>query len=177
MKSERSAEVKVTQERLKEVLHYDSESGEFTWKVKLSARAPAGTKACVSASRGRHRICVDKVLYFAHRLAWLYVHGVFPEGTIDHRDQNPGNNKIANLRLASDQQNKGNRPPQANSKEYRGVRQRFYKFISQITYKGKSMYLGSFDSPEEAHEAYKAKHLELHGVFSNYANSPMEDCE
>lgn len=169
MKSESSAEEKVTQERLKEVLHYSPETGEFVWKVQLSRRTPAGSKACKRPSRGRYRVCIEGVLYFAHRLTWLYVHGELPSSTIDHIDRDPSNNRISNLRIASDQQNKANRPSQNNSKPYRGVHRMVNRYVSQITYQGKSIYLGSFSCPIEAHERYKAKHLELHGEFSVYA--------
>lgn len=174
MKSESSAEKKVTQARLKEVLHYSPETGEFVWKVRLSARTPAGSKACISPSRGRHRICIGGVLYFAHRLAWLYVYGEFPNATIDHIDRNPANNRINNLRVASDQENKGNMPPRSNPQPYRGVHQRINRYIAQITYKGKSLYLGSFGCPVEAHEKYKEKHRELHGRFSVYTKQEEE---
>lgn len=169
MKSESSAVAKITQGRLKEVLHYSPETGEFVWKVKLSARAPAGSRACKRPCRGRHRICIEGVLYFAHRLAWLYEYGEFPSATIDHIDQDPSNNKISNLRVASDQENKSNRPPQNNSQPHRGVHRGVNRYIAQITHQGKTLYLGSFDCPIEAHKRYKSKHLELHGEFSVYA--------
>src|SRR4051812_40825019 len=81
----------VTQERLKQVLVYSPESGLFTRRGRV-----AGT-----TYRGRINIFIDYRGYLAHRLAWLYVHGRWPIGDIDHIDGNASNNAISNLREVS----------------------------------------------------------------------------
>lgn len=87
----------LTAKRLREVLHYDPDVGVFTWKVSY-ARAQAGTVAGSVDAYGYIVIRVDTILYKAHRLAWLYVHGVWPKRNIDHINRNRGDNRIANLR-------------------------------------------------------------------------------
>ena len=114
-------------DRLKKIVHYDPETGEFTWLPRTpdmfksgyrtaegncanwNARY-AGTKAGTFDHYGRVQISVDNQLYKAHRLAWLYMTGEWPpEGfEVDHRDVNHANNKWDNLRLATSSQNKMN---------------------------------------------------------------------
>lgn len=87
----------LTAKRLREVLHYSPDTGAFTWKVSY-ARAQAGTVAGSVDAYGYTVIRVDTVLYKAHRLAWLYVHGAWPKRNIDHINRNRSDNRIANLR-------------------------------------------------------------------------------
>jgi len=91
----------VSQKRLKEILHYDPNTGVFTWKVRVSNRVKIGDVAGVlDSSRNTPyiRMQVDSKKYFAHRLAWLYVYGTFPEFEIDHINRSGSDNRIANLR-------------------------------------------------------------------------------
>lgn len=93
----------LTQKRLKELLHYDPETGLFTWKSGASRRVRVGD---VAGYLGMYVfIRIQGVLYRAHRLAWLYMHGSWPKSDIDHWDRNKHNNAIANLREASDSEN------------------------------------------------------------------------
>lgn len=95
----------ITQTRLKELLDYDPLTGVFKWRFSRP-NASAGTitgNSCILGGKKYLRVGVDYSIYLAHRLAWLYEHGVMPDSSveIDHIDGNGENNCIANLRLAS----------------------------------------------------------------------------
>jgi hypothetical protein len=115
----------LTAERLRELLGYDTLTETFRWKPrqarngdwhhKIFNKRYAGKRAGCSDIHGYIQIRVDRRDYKAHRLAWLWVHGTLPaDRGIDHRDRNPANNAIRNLRLATRQQqacNTGARKP------------------------------------------------------------------
>jgi hypothetical protein len=88
---------KLAAERLRERLRYDGGTGVFTRRVG-SGHARAGEIAGSVHSTGYVRIGIDGGKYTAHRLAWLYVHGVWPSDQIDHINRNRSDNRIANLR-------------------------------------------------------------------------------
>lgn len=98
----------LTAERLKQVLHYDPLTGEFT-------RLAGGSAGSVNGE-GRLWIRVDTKRYLAHRLAWLYMTGIWPADQIDHRDMDRSNNAFSNLRECSYSQNKMNTNAQGNNK-------------------------------------------------------------
>jgi len=152
----------VTQARLHEILSYDPETGIFTWKCRVS-RTAAGSVAGTVRANGYLRIKFDRSLFYAHRLAWLYVYGTVPIGYIDHIDGNPGNNAISNLRDVSQLINAQNiRRPKSHNKStgVLGVNKNGSKFRAKICVNGLHKHLGCFLTPEEAHEAYlKAKRL------------------
>lgn len=154
----------LTQARLKELLSYDPEVGIFSWIVergKCHKGSPAG---CLD-SRGYLVITIDRKRYYAHRMAWLYMNGSMPSMNIDHMDGNKSNNKISNIRDVSVSTNAQNLK-QATSRNLStgvlGVRMLKGKYLSQITIDGKDRHLGTFNSPEEAHEAYLNTKRKLH---------------
>lgn len=120
---------------------------------------PAG---CINGL-GYRVIRIDKRLYTAHRLAWLYVHGSWPSGVIDHINGDRGDNRIENLRDIPKAQNHQNlkRPPANNRTGWLGVTfsRRRQHYVAQICIDGRHLYIGSFPTAERAHEAYmRAKH-------------------
>src|SRR5262249_32141337 len=118
----------ITQERLKEVLFYSPKTGTFIWRVTLNPRGKAGSVAgCKDGAYWAIRI--DRTLYDAHRLAWLYMTGEWPEG-IDHRDKDGINNRWKNLREADQSQNGANSRLRVNSATgYKGVYLRRGKYV------------------------------------------------
>ncbi len=147
----------LTQERLKERLRYDSESGLFRW---LSTGKLAGTLR----SDGRWNICVDGKCYRAHRLAWLYIHGRWPKGDIDHKHGIAAGNGIANLRETSRAVNMQNqRRARSDSKTgLLGVQIHGSGYRAEIKTLSGRKSLGTFKTPEEAHAVYLAAKRELH---------------
>ena len=98
----------ITQQRLKEFLDYNPDTGVFTWRESYfpsKIGKPAG-----GPFRGYLRLMVDGKLYLCHRLAWLYVHGDWPTETIDHINGIKSDNRIKNLRAVSHMENCQNRP-------------------------------------------------------------------
>jgi hypothetical protein len=98
----------LNEHRLREVLDYDSKSGLFVWKIKLSDRRPVGSIAGGKTKCGYTAIRIDGSSYLAHRLAWLYIRGVWPVNQIDHCNGNRLDNQIENLREATPSQNSQN---------------------------------------------------------------------
>jgi len=158
----------LTAERLRHLLHYNADTGEFRWRVPRKGSVKGGAAGRLHY-KGYREICVDGRLYRAHRLAWLYVHGQWPKEEVDHRNLNKADNRIENLREASHAQNKHNVPAPANNKSgFKGVS--FHKqrrrWTAQICYLGKTQRLGLFDTPEAAHAAYVEAAQRLHGEFA-----------
>lgn len=111
----------LTQQRLKELLVYNPETGVFR-RLVARPNAPAGSVAGSALPTGHLRISVDGQRYFAHRLAWFYVYGCWPNGDLDHRDRRPNHNAIDNLREATTSQNQANVGLRKdNMSGYRGV--------------------------------------------------------
>lgn len=107
----------VSHERLLYLLDFDSETGVFKWKVKnRRSKYPAGSEAGCLKSFGYVCIKIDGLEYKAHRLAWFYVHGKWPDGDIDHVNRVKSDNSIKNLRDVTDYENMQNRVALKNSK-------------------------------------------------------------
>lgn len=144
-------------DRLRELLHYDSETGVFRWKLKTSNRIKIGEPAGGKLSNfGYFRIGIDGVVYQAHRLAWLYVHGRWPDGQLDHINGCGSDNRIANLRDVPQTTNMQNlRAARKDSKcGLLGVSTNGKKWRSRILINGVAKHLGTFETQELAHEAY-----------------------
>lgn len=90
----------ITQSELHEILDYDPETGIFRWKHNLTSHIRKGAIAGSSSGFQYCRIFINKKRYLAHYLAWLYVYGAFPSGTLSHRDGDDKNNAIMNLEPA-----------------------------------------------------------------------------
>lgn len=155
----------LTQERLQELLRYDTASGAFTWRVRTSNRVRVGGEAGCLNPKGYRGIKLDGRLYLAHRLAWLYVHGDWPIDQIDHRNGVRSDNRLANLREATSAQNKQNVAKYSNNMSgLMGVswKASSKRWIAQIQFEGRKEHLGYFDGPEAAHAAYLAAKADMH---------------
>lgn len=142
--------LELTAQRLRELLHYDPDTGAFTWRVSrqcVPAGAPAGY---THKDKGYVNIRVDLKSYRAHRLAWLYVHGAWPAQEIDHVNGCRADNRIENLRDVTHAVNHQNR------RHARGCTKRPHGWEAGIARDGKTVYLGCFDSEEQGRAAYRA---------------------
>jgi len=136
----------MTQSRLKELFRYDKNSGLFYWIKRTSNRIKVGDIAGNLSADGYIEIRLDKKLYKAHRLAWLYVYGALPMLNIDHINHNKTDNRIENLRDVTFQKNSQNTKMHKDNKSGKmGVHysKRDNVWIAYISIKGKRKHLGS----------------------------------
>ena len=122
----------LTQERLKEVLHYDPETGIFAWQVQ-TGRSRLDSPAGYTRRDGYRQIKVDKRVYLAHRLAWLFMMGAWPSEEVDHINCNKVDNRWTNLRPATRGQNNANSRARRSKSGIKGVLPaasgRYYAYI------------------------------------------------
>ncbi|WP_313687028.1 HNH endonuclease signature motif containing protein, partial [Pantoea sp.] len=144
----------LTQERLKEILYYDENSGLFTWMVNSSSRRK-GDVAGYLDSKGYISIRISGKHYRAHRLAWLYMYGAWPTYVIDHINRVKSDNRAMNLRDVTSRANSANRSD--NSSGCTGVswRQDCDKWRASIWVDGKMKHLGNYHTIDAAHAAYR----------------------
>lgn len=111
----------------------------------------------------------ERHLIAAHRIIWVMTTGEWPANEIDHLDGNTGANRFDNLREATRAENNRNCRVQHQSRlGLKGVRARGQNFTAQIQIDGKIAHLGTFDTPERAHEAYKLAAVQHHGAFARW---------
>lgn len=155
----------LTQRELIDIMRYDPNTGVFYWKQRGRGRRLNGIVGSVT-TEGYLKTVIKGKFYQMHRLAWLYVTGEFPEYTIDHKNNDRSDNRFNNLRKATKAENKYNSLPQYNKCGYKGVSKRGKKYRANIGYEYKVLHLGTFDTAEEAAEAYNKKALEFYGEFA-----------
>jgi len=153
------------QKTLKELLDYDPSTGIFIWRLSLNPRGKMGAQAGCR-SRAYRVIRIYDVLYAAHQLAWLYVHGEWPQQGIDHINGIGSDNRIANLRLADCSQN-GFNCKRRKAFGYKGVFPKKGKWRASIGHRGRQFHLGTFATPEEAQSAYMEAARRLGGEFTS----------
>lgn len=153
----------ITQDRLRELAHYCPETGQFT-HLQSNRRKKVGMLAGSLRKDGYIYVMFDGQRALAHRFAWLYVTGEWPTQEIDHIDGNKANNAFANLRQVSRQTNTENnrKARRTSTTGLLGVIRHPHGFVARIVSGGKHTYLGIFETPEAAHEAYVQAKRELH---------------
>jgi hypothetical protein len=157
----------LTHSGLVKLLNYDPGTGLFTWRVAVGTRARPGDFAGHLKSDGYWVIKIGGVGYRAHRLAWLFMVGEWPEHVVDHINGSTADNRWENLRACTQGENVRNQcRARDNSSGFKGVSYCRGKWQAQIMAGGKQHYLGLFDSPEIAHAAYVAASGRLHGNFA-----------
>lgn len=157
----------ITQERLKSLLAYDADTGEFRWRVNRTGGAKVGDRAGSHDSDGYLVMRVDGRYYRGHRLVWLYVHGVWPPQHIDHINGTPSDNRLCNLRAATPAQNGINRRLDSRNKSgCTGVTWcvSSNKWRADIGEKGRITRLGRFTHLEDAIKARKKAEQDHHAA-------------
>lgn len=160
----------LTAARLRELYHYDPAEGVFVRKNARNGSA-AGRRLDHVNGGGYVAFSVDGSTYKAHRLAWLYVHGHWPCGILDHIDGCGSNNRIANLREATATLNKANEKLRVdNSSGFKGAKPHPNgKWQARISVGGKRLSLGYHATAAEAHAAYMRAASRHFGEFARSA--------
>lgn len=163
----------LTIERLQELLHYDPETGAFSWRVSMAGRV-AGRPVGSKNQHGYVRIRVDGRRYMAHQLAWFYVHGEWPKAELDHRNRVRDDNRIENLRPVTHSENMQNRvhARRDNTAGLLGAHIDRGRWTARITVDGKERRLGYFPSPEAAHAAYMDAKAKYHPIMEDRHDGP-----
>lgn len=155
----------INQKALIEELIYCTASGVFRWRRGTRGRKVTD-RVGSHDKRGYLEITIQGRKYKAHRLAWLYVNGEWPELGIDHKDGDPANNAMNNLRVVTQAVNVQNRR-NAGKASTSGVLGAGWcaitrKYKARIQVGGKSVWLGRFDTVDAAHQAYVAAKRRVH---------------
>ena len=159
----------ISTKRLKQLVSYDPITGIFRWKYTWG-RAIEGNSVGSAHSQGYIQANIDRHRVFLHRIAWQYVHGVVPKGQIDHINGDRLDNRIVNLRLATQQQNSANMRRRPNNKSgLKGVVRFKNRWRCYVHVNGKTRYLGTFKSKNEAHSAYVSAAVHHFGKFARAA--------
>lgn len=155
-----------SQQRLRELYDYHPETGKFY--ALTSRRKWKAGRECGAIASGYISINVDYVLYRAHRLAWVWMTGEDPGPTLDHINGDGLDNRWCNLRRCDTSQNLSNKAIQSNNKlGIKGVHStKNGKYRASVQFRGKNMYLGCFNTAEEAKAAYDAAAKVIQGEFA-----------
>lgn len=174
---------------LSECMSYDDASGEIRWKHRPKTHFPSNSawlkfndkfagRVTGCLHHGYLRTCLtidgEQHYLYAHRVAWCLKTGAWPTLDIDHIDGDGTNNKWANLREATAQQNHRNTPVRSHSQTgIKGVsRRKNGNFAARITIDKKSIHLGCFSNAMDAGRAFAERALLEHGEFTHQSIRP-----
>jgi hypothetical protein len=153
-------------DEIERLLDCNLETGEIKWRV-LGAHRRKRVEGKQAGRIERYRkITINGRDIKACHLIWFLAYGVWPKKQIDHINTIKTDDKISNLREATNTQNQMNRKPPANSTGFPGVKRQWNRFSASMRKNGKPFYLGSFGTPQEAAEAYRNAVREHHGEFA-----------
>ena len=157
----------ISREKVLEYLRYDPETGEFRWKVSTNGRIKVGQIAGCLKLSGYIKIRIEGKSYAAHRLAWIVVNGDIGDLLIDHINGVKTDNRIANLRLASNLENSRNRRNQKNKSGVRGVywNEPYGKWQASGFKDGRLISLGYFDKKSDAAKVAVEFRRKEYGAF------------
>lgn len=152
---------------LRSALWLDEDTGFLYRAINGVPRIPL-SRAGGMGTGGYRRVWAGGRYHKEHRVVWALVHGVWPDGLIDHINRVPSDNRPCNLRLATYSQNNANVSPVGGSSIFKGVS--WHKssrcWRAQIKFGGRKIHIGGFLAEVDAAVAYDAKAAELFGEFA-----------
>jgi hypothetical protein len=168
----------ITAEEVRRLVSYDEVTGLFTWlrrPVRLghekadnvfNSKFAGKLAGSIDPSHGYIKVNIYGRRYYAHRLAWAYVNGHWPDGIIDHINLDVADNRIDNLRIVDPAQSSMNTPMRRTNKlGVKGVILTPWGYHPQLQVRKKTIYLGYYKTLDEAKSAYDAASKKHHGEF------------
>lgn len=156
-------------DKFRELFRYDPETGSLARLARAGGRACQAGHAGYVDPRGYPRVQINRRSHLVHRLAFLYMTGRWPDGDVDHIDGNTGNNKWSNLRIATKAQNLANaKRSKHNTSGFKGVyfRSDRQKWCAEIRTERRRIWLGVYETREEAVSVRKTATTKYHGEFA-----------
>lgn len=158
---------RLTRDDITSLIDYDPLTGAFKWKVNYSMASKNNGVAGTIDYQGYRRIIIWGRGYRAHHIAWLIAKGKWPDEQIDHINGEKSDNRIENLREATNTENNRNKGLRKDNKSgFKGVSRCGGKWKAELKHENNRIYLGLYRTPEEAHVAYAEKAKELRGDFA-----------
>lgn len=160
----------ITQDRLKELVNYDPNTGMFTWRVKTAARIKIGSSLGSRHHSGYLTAFLDKKRYTLHTLAVIYTDGECPVGTVDHINGIRDDNRRSNLRIATHSENTRNAKIRSDNRS--GIKGVSYRnksggqWVCRIYTDEGRKYLGCYKTREEAERVMQEARAKYHGAFA-----------
>lgn len=161
-------EIQLTQGQVTIVDDEDGDLAQFKWSAGFGSRYANGGK--FHAKRAKRKSDDANMSTLMHRtiMSRIVARPLLRTECVDHVNGNPLDNRRSNLRIATVSQNMMNRQKKSGALSgFKGVSKNGGKWSANIRANDKRIYLGMFDTPEEAHEAYCKAGRELHGEFFN----------
>jgi len=177
---------------IKETFDANLITGEVFWKTRprlqfsseafwlRNCRESAGKKVkCFAVNRQGHRAVSfraygRRVRILLHHVVWVLAKGFLPTLDIDHVNNDPADNRLVNLRLASRAQNSTNK-----TRKLPGLKGAYKlktgQWQSTLWVGNKHIYLGHFSSEQAAHEAWVEAAVKHHGAYFNPGYSSVFD--
>ena len=168
----------ITQAGIKSLLHYNHDTGVFTWLENRGSVSAGSVAGCIK-KQGYESIKINMVDFFSHRLAWVYMYGdksLCSDREIDHLNHKRSDNRILNLRVVTRSENQKNRTINKNNTSgHCGVtwNKQAKKWQAQVCSRGKSKYIGVFDVMEDAIKA-RVNENTKHDFHKNHGSKQLQ---
>jgi hypothetical protein len=153
----------LTADFVRQTFDYDPTTGLLVRKTSSGGQRAGAVVSCRD-KHGYITVMIRGRNYMAHRLAWLHVYGTWPSRGLDHINGNRADNRICNLRDVCQSVNMQNqRKARSNNKcGLLGVCRNRDRWRATIKDGPRVRHLGTFDTPEQAHESYLIAKRALH---------------